>query len=572
MTGLREPRRPWVRRLAVTLTALLVLATGFWGSPVPSQSPEPTCLPRVAGGRDYHGLVLKNCNFNGSDLAGANFTDAVLNAVVFVRANLAAADFSGATIADSGHPLRPTDFTYAVLTKAKFIGAKFLGPTYFTYATLTCADLSGTDISKGTAIFGEGPLRLDTQPGCKTRFQRTVMNCEFVAQWNELDLSYAVLDACAAELQTSAGGPGHDFSNGVYTGVAFDGLNLASSKWTGASLKHASFQGSTLDGATGLAGAALWAVKFNNASVQNVDLGKAELYGAQFTNADLSESSLAGAFLTARPDPDDPIRDAASFEGAHLRNANLAGARLNGANFQYASFYGTFGFAAPSFPCNTVTAQCPAPKTGFTCACATASGADLTLANFSGAYLFGVDFSGAGTKVNGTLFSAAVLTGASFDAVAFESNGGAPPDFTKALLQGVVFQPTANLVNASFLNAFLDFGTPATQGGQGNILYLRLTADYTRWKGWSGSRSPCVELPYNPVAAVPANASMTCPNGNAGVCGAGRTPTSLANWKSGLALSTNAPVAGWYQFDATYEKAPTDPTQICGNVPVDTKW
>ena len=53
---------------------------------------------------------------------------------------------------------------------------------------------------------------------------------------------------------------------------------------------------------------------------------------------------------------------------------------------------------------------------------------------------------------------------------------------------------------------------------------------------------------------VPPNASMTCPNGNTTTCGAGDSAQSLANWRSAIAMANNS-VPGWYQFDATYDKA-----------------
>jgi uncharacterized protein YjbI with pentapeptide repeats len=247
------------------------------------------------------------------------------------------------------------------------------------------------------------------------------------------------------------------------------------------------------------------------------------------------------------------------FDGAHLKNVNLANAKLQGASFQFASFYGSFGGATPTFPCKTN--------------CATASGADLTGANFSNAYLFGVDFTGAATTINGTQFGSAILTGASFAGAQFQVKGGAAPDFTKALLQGTIFDGNANLVNTSLLNAFVDFGA-ATNPNQGNILYLLLSADYTGFKGWSGQSTPCVQAAYGGFSAVPPTVSMTCPNGNSTVCGVGKSaPNANANWKGGIAMAGNQPVPGWYLADATYDKAPSDQSVICkNNATVDPNW
>lgn len=515
----------------------------------------------VAGGHDYHGLTLTQCNFNGQDLSNANFKGATLTAVIFIRTKLSGADFSGAVFADSRNAVLPNDFSFADLGDAKFIGAKFQGPTYLTHAKFGCADFSQTDLVQGKAVFGGEPLLIETEQGCRPKFQNTVMNCEFVGQWDQLDLSGANVGACADQLK------GFNFANGLYAGVVFDNMDLTGSNWSNAVLEHASFQGATLDQATGLSGTSaapsrLSGAKFNNASVQGVDLSNAQLYGAQFTNANLSRSSLAGAFLSANPNMTPPIVTAAVFDGAHLRDVDLSNAQLQGASFQYASFYGSFGGGAPTLPCATAASRCANP-TGFTCACARASGANLSGTNFSNAYLYGVDLSGATTVVNGTQFGSAILVGASFAGARFQVVGGAAPDFTKALLQGTVFDDTANLVNTSMLDAFMDFGA-ASNPNQGNIAYLLLSADYTRFRGWSGAATACAQVAYEKFTVVPSKVSMTCPNGRSEVCGTGRAaPGANANWAGGISLQANLPVPGWYLADATYEKA-ADPSRICG--------
>ena len=560
----------YTRRLAMVLLALAAMVAG---APVSSQAPSPSCpASQVAGAHDYHGLSLSRCSFNGLDLSNANFQGATLTSVVFIRTNLTQANFTGAVFADSGNATLPTDFSFANLTGAKFTRAKFNGPTYLTYSNLACADFSSTNLATGLAIFGDQPLVLATAGSCRTSFQNTTMNCEFVPQWDQLDLTNANIAACNSLLQTRSGNTGYDFSGGLYAGVVFDGLDLTGSKWTGAVLERASFQGATLDNASGLSGTAanpsrLSAAKFNNASVQNVDLSNAQLYGAQFANANVSNSSFAGSFLSANTAAVPHIENAASFDGAHLKNVNLANAKLQGATFQFASFYGSFGGATPT-PCAT---SCARP--GFTCACATASGADLTGTNFSNAFLYGVDFSGT-TTIDGTLFGSAILTGATFAGVKFQQTSQAAPDFTKALLQGATFDSTANLVNVSLLNAFVDFGAPGNSGA-GNFLYLRLSSAYTGFKGWSGAPTPCVSVAYANFTVAPANVTMVCPHGISTTCGDGKNPASIANWMSKITMAGNA-IPGWYTFDATYDKGWNDPPPYalnCGNnVKVDPKW
>jgi uncharacterized protein YjbI with pentapeptide repeats len=418
-----QPLQAWgsVLRAGAVAGALLVLiawAGRATSAPAVGQALTQACpASRVQDGHDYHGLTLMMCNFSGQDLTNANFQGATLTAVVFIEANLTGADFSNATIVDSQNSVFPTDFSFSALTNAKFIGTKFNGTMYFTYATLTCADFSQTDLSTGNAVFGDSPLQFDTTTACRPTFQTTTMSCEFFDQWNALDLSSAIVSACQTQMK------GHDFSGAMMAQVVFDGIDLTGTTWDGAVLTGASFQGATLDNATGLAGTTaqsseLSGAHFTNASLKGVDLSNALLYGANFTNANLENASLSGAFLTNNEAANPPIRDAANFTGAHLKNVNLAGAHLDGVSFDHASFYGSFN-GTPTFPCQTDTAQCPTTKTGFTCSCATAVGAYMVGTDFSNAYLYGVDFSGSTTTINGTTFTEAILVGANFAGAAF---------------------------------------------------------------------------------------------------------------------------------------------------------
>ena len=555
--------RPLLQRLATLAVCTLLVFV----PPVPALSQRSVLFtqtvealqpldcptsPSATPGLDFRGQTLDFVNFSNADLVNANFQGATLKGVMFIRANLTGANFSNAKFVDTQIPARPTDFTLAQLQSACFVRAQFQAPTYLTYATLACADFSQTDLTTGHAIFGDSPLRISTTRECRPRFRQAVMNCEFIEQWGSLDMTQANIGACTTALTSPQGRAGRDFSGGVFTGVVFDNLDLSHSKWDGAVLERASFQGATLDYATGLNGqddrvARLSAALFNRASVRHVDFSNAQLYGAQFTNADVSYSRFSGAFFQANPDASKPVEAAAAFDGAHLKNVDLSGANLEGATFQYASFYGDFGGAAPTFPCQRFKSGPP-----FTNNCATISGTTLTGTNFSNAYLYGVDFGG-GTVLNGTIFSSAILSAANFAAAKFEVNSGAAPNFDKAMLQGATFDANAALVRANMLNAFVDFGVPGTSMA-GNNLYLLLGAEYTGFRGWSGPRSACVLATYGGASVVPALASMTCPDGTAGVCGPGRSTDSLARWKSGLSIARNT-VPGRYQFDATYDKA-----------------
>ena len=561
--------------LAVAAVAL-VPAASAGDAAVAGQALKASCpASLVQGGHDYHGLTLVKCNFNGLNLSQANFNGATLSAVVFIRANLTGANFSGATFVDSGNPDFPNDFTLANLNLAKFVGARFNGLTYFSYASLTSANFSNTDLTNGNAVFGQS-LSFDATASARLSFAGTVMNCEFVPQWAALDLTGAKsLTACATQLV------GFNFSKAKLAGVNLSGIDLSNTTWDGADLSGTDFQGTTLDGATGLNGAALTVLTgalFNQASARYVDFSAGKLNGASFVGADLEGADFSKADLSA--DPDTPNGTAAHFDRASLKNVSLAGATLNSVTFSYASLFGT-ALGAPSSQCTLARAGCPssAPRTGGTCSCASASGANLTDADFSNAFVYGVDFSTPATIVNATKFDGAILVSANFSEASFQidpSNGGKAPTFNGAWLQGV---NASGLRQSALTGAFVDFGVVNDGVARtGNALHLQLSGDYTRFKNWNGaSATPCIRLRYDNASVLPGNVgNMTCPNGRSypGVgCGVRQpkdasTPLNPA-WNGGSLAQAQPP--GWYQVDSTYETA-TSGAAVCNGAAVDPAW
>ena len=557
------PARSW--RLLITTIVAAACADAS------AQSLACPKRPSSASGRSFQNQNLALVNFSRIDLTNANFRGATLKGVSFIRANLTGADFSGATFVDTGNPGRSSDFSFAQLDSACFIGAKFQAPTYFTYATLTSADFSQTDLSNGNAIFGDQPLRFDATAPLRLSFRSTIMNCEFVAKWNQLDLTGASIGACRDQLK-----PGHDFSGARMAGVVFDGLNLANSKWAGAVLTGASFQGATLDFATGLAGVnggqtegRLARAQFNRASLKNVDFSYAQLYGADFTQANLENANLQGAKLLTDPDAASPILAKANLTGAHLKNVNLANADLTDAVLTSASIYGS-GLTTPPATCSTDISSCT--PTGATCSCATLSGANLTRTNFANAYLYGVDFT-QNTVINETDFTGAILISANFSDANWRvtpTQGGAPPLLTGAYLQGVDMHD-ANLTDAVLAGAYLDFGAKGSPV-QGNQAFLKLSGGYTAFNGWSGGPGACVAATYGGVhwSLLPTTTRMTCPDGLRRTGGCGALDPDNANWKSGSPLAAAA-VPGFYLQDASFDKAnPTNP--VCNFGSLSSGW
>ena len=527
---------------AALLTVVFLLSGRARSAPAAGQAlalAQSCPASLVAGGHDYHGLTLTQCNFNGLDLTKANFNGATLTAVIFIRTILTGADFSGATIADSGNAAFPTDFSFATLTNAKFVKTVFSGATYLTYATLTCADFSQTNINNGNAIFGDDPLNIDTTQNCRTKFQGTTMNCEFVSQWDKLDLTSAVIGACVSQLQTVTGQPGHDFSGGAYANVVFDGIDLTGSNWKGATLKGASFQNAILDNAKGLSGSDLTQVSFTHASVKQVDLSTATLSGAVLDNANMEGVNLSGAILSPCTPPATCV--AATLRGAHLKNVNLSGSHLVSAIFANANFYSSV--AAGNGSCDTTKNNC-----------ASAKNATLTNTTFNNAYLFGVDFSGA--QMHGVIFDGAVLVGVNFDGANVvpepnQVNGS----FVNAFLQGANLAG-ATLDGVTMSGAFVDFNP------NGNTIVIQLNTNHTKFAGWKTPGQPvCTRVTYGAWASVPTNnISITCPDGLKHIdsgCGLAASDGSNARWNNNSNIGTNDPKAS-YRDDATYTAKAAD--------------
>lgn len=568
-------QRPATALLAaiIGLVALTVSFGRGAAGATPAAAPLVASCPAslTPGQSDFHGLTLTLCNFSGQTLKNANFDGARLTAVNFTKADLTGATFKNAVFVASGQFAHPVDFSFATLRHTRFDNAIFSGGTFFTYASIGCASFDGTDVTQRKAIFGPA-LALDatteSADSCRTTFNKATMSCEFVAQWNALDLTSAGLGACRPLLETVGTGNGHDFSNGRYAGVSFQGFRLARSRWNGADLTRANFQQATLDGATGLAGTSvtptrLSGAQFNNASVQNVDLSYALLYGADFTLANLTNSSFAHSFLNSTAG----YPFAAKFDNAHLRNVDMTGAQLAGASFTYASLYGTFGFGAPT----KCTYKANSPLSASTCA--SVAGATLTLADFSNAYLAGLDLSGA--TIDGTNFSGAILIGATFDGATFSAISGRAAKFPNALLQGAIFSPDAALANVSMEGAYFDFGSPDNPD-QGNTVALLLGPNYTGFAGSTAGSSTCVEALYGTFGSISPTVTLVCPNGSQEVCGAtaAASPPN-AKWRAKTPLAAATPTPGWYANAATY--APKTSSVVDNNAcpdgsPVNIDW
>ena len=301
-------------------------------------------------------------------------------------------------------------------------------------------------------------------------------------------------------------------------------------------------------------GADLSQAELSGASLRHTNLRAAKLYGANLSHANLESANLQSAYLTNKP-PD--IQHAPDLSGAFLRNANLSFAQLSGANFTNASFYGFTGAYGQGID------SCAVQDNGETNGCATAHHAIMNNTVFSGAYLFGVDFTT--TQATGAVFSNAVLVGANFDAAVLGSDSAAASttSFDSAFLQGANLAG-ADLDHVSLADAFVDFRP------DGNTLDIRLPGTHTQFPGYWGTRGQdvCAEPGYSLPTTVPAtNSTIICPNGSKypGGCGAADPQATNRHWKSGTNISSASAPAS-YQENATY--TPQSKTPICEDDPI----
>ena len=216
----------------------------------------------------------------------------------------------------------------------------------------------------------------------------------------------------------------------VFSTKSCERCNLSGMDLSGRDLQNAKLAGSNLNNA-----------HLNKANLAGADMRQAFLQGAQLPNANLDAANLCGAKLNAAPSTAGSSNVAANLAGAFLRNANLSKSNVSGVNFNDSNFYSANAGACSTSACDTYARP----------VCASAAGASLDGAQFSNAYLVGVDMSN--VHGSGAVFSNAVLTGAHFNNAVLSPLEGKPANFSSAFIHGADFT-SADLTNATFTNAY----------------------------------------------------------------------------------------------------------------------
>lgn len=274
--------------------------------------------------------------------------------------------------------------------------------------------------------------------------------------------------------------------------------------------------GAQLSGATDLTGAVLDAVNLgcatpsaeekncsqligtvlNEASMKGANLANAALNGAKLVHANLEQADLSGAQLLKSP----TTSASAILDGAYLKNANLSEADVSGASFIDASWYGRGGL-------------CDGGSWVGNCASGTGN-MNLSNADFSGAYLAGVDLSDATAQQ--TNFRGAILVGAHFNCanLSGDTNTGALTHFNNAFLQGANFE-SANTTAADFTGAYVDDESTSLE------LIFQLPSANLQFTGYTPPANPpdCPIFSTSEPTTTPEPVSgYTCPDGSDSPC------------------------------------------------------
>ncbi len=414
-------------RAAVFGSAIALIALGgSGGNPAHAQTTDPgenfACDAVTNSGTDYRAAATAGQNYANMDLTNADFRGTDLTGTIFDGADLTGANLAGAILAANGPS--PTSFSEANLTNACLDTVTINGSAAqigadFQFANLTCTGITGSDIT--WAAFGPEIQAAPTDGACRTSFGHTVLTCEFMNQWKDLDLSYADVSACKDRLA------GFDLTNAVMEGVQFPYFDLTSTDFSGADVSYANFYSATLSHAL-----------FTSANLQFATLSSAQANSADFTNqAQLSGATLSygnfesAKFNTAFFEQSNDIPAATmSFGDFHL--ADFTQAAMVGVNLSGASLYD-----------GTILASATIQNSNF-------SNSTLWNLNLKSAKLSGITFDYA-NLINADLSGATLVNSGNYRAASLVKSNLQGVDLTETNLDGI------NMTNAAVA---LDDGVP----------------------------------------------------------------------------------------------------------------
>ncbi|NIM48646.1 MAG: hypothetical protein GTO22_05210 [Gemmatimonadales bacterium] len=299
-------------------------------------------------GIDLSGKTLKNAHFCHAILQNADFSDGILNHIVFGGQT----DLTGATFRNARLPY--SVFDKATLTRTDFTEAEMYH-TSFLQTRMDGAKFDNTNVT--TCSFSEPP-RFSSDPSNLTSFKGATLNYSTIRKrWFCLDLTDATLVGLNPRVDLTyldaryATISGMDLRNYTLNKSNFTGATLNGTQFNGAKMEYAqlrgvqgtqtSFHRATLlhanfspDGhkRTSLRGAVFNEATLNHADFSEADLSPVDLrdettasqfVSAKMSDMDLSEADLTGAQLTGGV-----LLHNTNLSNSTLKNADLSGAHL----------------------------------------------------------------------------------------------------------------------------------------------------------------------------------------------------------------------------------------------------
>jgi uncharacterized protein YjbI with pentapeptide repeats len=443
---------------------------------------------------------LEATDFTGATLTGTEFQRAEMKEVILTDAKAQRADFTSAKLNDAklgNAELQGAKFNKAVLIKAGLANAK-LGEsngqrTDFREAKLYEIDFSDCDLRSVTM---DQPSQFQENGEVTPATRRRALLCRAkvplavlgTASWRMLDLTGAEI---ASRLPAVKGFNG-DYCN-FPDNFDLQKFDLSFARFRYASLVGAKLQETRADGAEENSGpdfsdANLRSAQFHKADLFKAKFDNAKLYGAKLANGFFDACSFRGARLESLAQPNSVLT--ADLSGAFLMNASFENANVgrgtttaNGANFSNAIFFGEH---------------------------ASLSNATLDGAQFGGAYLASLDFTGGTAKA--------------MDSVNFANACLANCKFQKAALTNVV------LTQACLLGT--DFTDAQLLGAQMSGANVSLTrVGIIKIKRPDGYRDT-LDCGPTLIQSKSTNGDTTCPAGGQGPC----TPDTQWQRASGVVL------------------------------------
>lgn len=351
---------------------------------------------------DFTNAAFHGADFEGADLFRSNFSNATFDYARFSGTVMAEIDLSGASLrhADltrAGAPRDdwdgPTardiyapgaDFTDARAAQCDFPFADFR-ETVWVRAVMTRCKFAGVtfdganlrEAALQSAIFSERATMSDA--AAEGAFFSGAQLTDVIAT----NTNFAGADFFDAVIS------GGDYSGADFSGALLRGAQIASASMNDADFKLADFRDARLT-ATDFRGSDMRDARFFQATLANVNMGGADLLGAEFTDgvyievrfdrAVMRDVRVSGAAMIGASFQDADLRQA-QFTNTDLSGANAAGANMNGARLSGVVFTGA-DLARVDLTDTTLVG-------------AAFTNADLTGANFTNADMTNVVFTGA---------------------------------------------------------------------------------------------------------------------------------------------------------------------------------